>query len=151
MERVSKKNWGKQHIATRDISHVKQQHNHFKSKATNLSHVRCKNHSNVACIHLVVLFILRNICHQIDGPIKQWSFCWRKCLHQSCAVIFCVAAQHLFWCEWIKYPWRKLSKPCLQGLRRGERGEHPLVKGGRRSWQPKERKGKGAQTQSWKR
>lgn len=90
---------------------------------TNLSHVRRKNHGNVACIHLVELFMLHNICHQIYSPIKQCSFRRRKRLYKLGTVIFCIAVHHLFWSERIKYSCRKFSEPCLQDREKRRRQE----------------------------
>ena len=118
----------------------------LKQMLTNLSHVRSKNHGNVACIHLVKLFMLHNICHQIYGPIKQCGFCRRKQLYKLRTVIFCVAVHHLFWCKRIKYSCWKFPEPRLQvrEKRRGQGSTHELA------MEIRKRKRKQVRRDNWK-
>lgn len=87
---------------------------HIVEAIKHLSHIGSKYHSNIPCIHFVILFILHYICHQIDCPIKQCSLGVRKQIYKLRALFPWVAKHHLFWSQSIKNPGWEFSKPSLK-------------------------------------
>jgi hypothetical protein len=66
-----------------------------------LSHIWCKHHGNVAGIHFVGGFLLYDISHEVDSPIKQSSLCGWQESHQSHTFLLSIAIHNLVSCEHI--------------------------------------------------